>query len=87
MRKHNFILSNQTDRRGWLQGIGRGILLSGLAGLTGWLTFGRRGARRENSCINQQICRSCTILRTCRRPEGLSARRVLMSSHHDAKTG
>ena len=65
-----------TTRRGFFCAVTRYALLAGTTGVVALLA-GRRDSRGSRSaCINDGLCRSCTIIPTCGLPAARSARRA-----------
>ena len=60
-----------SGRRGFLLGIGRGVLALLLGGGVGAMIL-----RDGNECVNQGLCHGCAVLDTCRLPEAMSARQA-----------
>jgi hypothetical protein len=70
-------------RRCFLRDLGRGTIAAGLAGVSSFLLSrrDRSGAgvngqveRRDHTCVNHWICRTCARLPDCPLPQALSAR-------------
>jgi hypothetical protein len=71
------------NRRRFLRDLGRGTMAAALAGVSAFLVSRRdrsaaavnRGTdRRDHTCVNHWICRSCSRLADCPLPQALSAK-------------
>ncbi len=49
---------------------------------SGAVVVKRRRLLREGKCLNQGICRDCTVFEDCGLPRALSTRTVLARTHH-----
>lgn len=60
------------NRREFLRGGARYTLLAGLAAVSALLAKKRDPALPGQTCINQSICRGCTVVGNCGLPQALS---------------
>ena len=64
--------SYATDRREFLRGGARYVLLAGLAAVSAALVKRRSATLPGQTCINQGICRGCGAVGDCGLPQALS---------------
>jgi len=64
----------QENRRQFLRRAGHSVGLAGLLLLAGNLVFRRFRSGRNETCINEGICRGCAIFDDCGLPQALSAK-------------
>ncbi len=65
-------IKERANRREFLRGGARYTLLAGLAAVSALLIKRRRGALPGQTCINQSICRGCSVVGNCGLPQALS---------------
>ncbi len=65
------------SRREFLRGGVRYTLLAGLAAVSVALLRRRTNCLPNQTCINEGICRGCTIFEDCALPQALSARQAM----------
>lgn len=65
------------NRRDFLKSIGRGLLLGGSALVISKLV--KDDKISFTNCINNSICKNCSIVRSCELPQALSYRKVVSS--------
>ncbi len=61
------------DRRKFLSSIGRGTILTGLAGITGILVH--KNSKTQDQCSFDFVCRDCRNLNSCIQPEAIIFKR------------
>jgi len=71
-------------RRQLVRRVLRGVSLAVLGVGGGAAAVKRRRLVREGKCLNQGICRDCTVFDRCGLPRALSVRNALARTHHDA---
>lgn len=60
------------NRREFLRGGVRYTMLAGLAAVSALLAKKRGGGLPNQTCVNNSICRGCTVVGTCGLPQALS---------------
>ncbi len=68
------------DRREFFRDVARGVMISGVAAATVVLAARRPARPTQAACINQGVCRRCSVLRTCGLPAALSTKHALEES-------
>ena len=69
-----------TNRREFFRDVARAIVVGGVALATAALVAKRPGRPSEAPCINQGICRRCSVLGACGLPAALSTKHALARS-------
>lgn len=71
-------------RRQLVRRVLRGVSLAVLGVGGGAAAVKRRRLVREGKCLNQGVCRDCTVFDGCGLPRAMSVRNALARIHHDA---
>ena len=78
-------LGYRSGRRKLLASVLRYVTLGALGAAGGAAFSKRRRLVREDTCINQGVCRGCEVFRECGLPEALSAKEVLARKDYGRK--
>ena len=68
------LLNKKQNRREFLKGFGRYLMLGGLVCTTGILMLKRKSAPADGKSVDINICRNCIILNKCDKPAALLAK-------------
>lgn len=69
------LFKKKQNRREFLSGIGRYMILGGVVSTAGVLAVRREPTSSEEEPTKISVCHSCTFLKRCQQPDALLARK------------